>query len=85
MSANAGSATQPAGIFADIDNPDTVADFKGLAELESKAVQNCKSLESLQYILDPKAWHRFVLPLLTTQRLRAMSSKIPKSMDANFT
>lgn len=55
MSSDAGTSTKPQGLFYDIE-PDTVADFKGLAELEAKAVANCKSLDSLEYILDPKAW-----------------------------
>lgn len=55
MSADAGTATKPSGIFAGV-TPDTVADFQGIADLEAKAVAANVNIDNLKYVLDPKAW-----------------------------
>lgn len=50
----AGSATQPAGLFADTNNQVTVTDFKSLVDMEA-SMEEANVYGDLKYILAPKA------------------------------
>lgn len=53
LGADAGTSTMPAGIFA-VDGLDSVADFKGLCDLEA-GLEDANIYGELKYIVSPKA------------------------------